>query len=350
VRDDSQASGAAQRQGATSEAITDLVDRIDRLDRQAGSILLCAPSEADGDSLGSELALALILEARYPGLTVHIASDTPVPRRYRFLPGTERVLLPNQVPPGTTHDIAIVLDGCRQRLVATRELFDGASCRILLDHHAVGDDFDYDLRVVDPEVSSTAELVDLVRRHPGIDQPLTPDLAAGLYCALVFDTGYFRHPSTSPVTLRLAADLVGCGIDFTDIGERTILRRSLAGTLLLARVLGELGVAAGGRVIHAAVTRLDLQATGADDQDREGIIDHLGLVEGCAVAVLLSETPEPGVVRCSLRSRGPFDVAALARSLSPEGGGHRAAAGCTLTGELEPWRREIVRQLEEQLA
>ena len=91
-----------------------------------------------------------------------------------------------------------------------------------------------------------------------------------------------------------------------------------------------------------------LRRFAARDEDRDGIIDQLSLVQGVLVAVIFHET-EGGDVKVSFRSKSEFDVAELARELSPTGGGHRKASGCTLKGPLDSTRRYVLDTLEKML-
>ena len=66
-------------------------------------------------------------------------------------------------------------------------------------------------------------------------------------------------------------------------------------------------------------------------------------IQGVKAAVLVRESDEPGVFRCSLRSKGSVDVRSVAVARS--GGGHRNAAGCRISGTWESAKADIVRAL-----
>ena len=91
-----------------------------------------------------------------------------------------------------------------------------------------------------------------------------------------------------------------------------------------------------------------LRSFSARDEDRDGIIDQLTLVEGIEVTVLFHET-DSGDVKVSFRSNTDFDVAELARQLSPSGGGHRKASGCTLKGPLDATVASVLTTVEKML-
>jgi phosphoesterase RecJ-like protein len=60
-------------------------------------------------------------------------------------------------------------------------------------------------------------------------------------------------------------------------------------------------------------------------------------------AVALFKRQSPGLYRLSLRSKGEVDVRSVAARW--QGGGHKNAAGATLSGGLDQLRAEVVRAL-----
>jgi phosphoesterase RecJ-like protein len=95
------------------------------------------------------------------------------------------------------------------------------------------------------------------------------------------------------------------------------------------------------------VTREDMVATGAAEEDCEGVVNYALSAAGVEAAVFLRELPE-GRVRLSLRSKagkdgGKVNVAAISERLG--GGGHENAAGCTLDGPMERATEEILAAL-----
>jgi len=52
--------------------------------------------------------------------------------------------------------------------------------------------------------------------------------------------------------------------------------------------------------------------------------------------------------RVSMRSKGPVDIAAVAKTYG--GGGHKNAAGCTITGAIDALQKVLVEQIERAIA
>jgi phosphoesterase RecJ-like protein len=102
-----------------------------------------------------------------------------------------------------------------------------------------------------------------------------------------------------------------------------------------------------GRLAWAALDREAFERAGAREEETDGIVGELRAIDGAGVAILLREG-ENGEVRVSLRSRDGTDVAAIASRFG--GGGHRAAAGCTLPGPLSTAVQSVLAAAEEMMA
>src|SRR5690606_6978648 len=109
--------------------------------------------------------------------------------------------------------------------------------------------------------------------------------------------------------------------------DRTLLDRSWGAQQLLRLLLRNMEVSAGGRLISSYWPLADLEALDLKDGDHEGMINQLYCTEGIEVAVLFVEKNSKEV-KLSFRSKGNFNVAAFARSIDPNVGGHVRAAGC----------------------
>jgi phosphoesterase RecJ-like protein len=113
----------------------------------------------------------------------------------------------------------------------------------------------------------------------------------------------------------------------------------------VARALEHLRYHADGRLAVIAVPAAG--AGEADLADGDEVLDLVRAVRRVEVVLLLREQRH-GAVRLSARSKGDFDVHALAGRFG--GGGHRRASGATLEGPLERARDGLVEAALEQLA
>lgn len=311
-------------------------------------ILITAPGAADGDSIGSQLALQRMILQSYPQCEVTILNDEPLPPRYLFLPEVETVETPDSMASKKKEmkfDVAIVVDGGVDRAGRVKAVFDKSPVKVFIDHHVVSADYPYDIRIVEPTASSTTELIYHVSQTPIFNTTVDNVFSQHIYLGLIFDTGFFRHSNTTPELLELAARLLRTGFDFTRVGERGMLERSFPSLKLLSDILSKAEHASQGRVIYSVLTQDDLKRYNAQADDREGIIDHLFLVHGIEVAMLFFEQPDRKSTKVSLRSQGKVDVAKFARDLTVRGGGHHKAAGANIDKAIQetvPWVLELL--------
>ncbi len=195
---------------------------------------------------------------------------------------------------------------------------------------------------VDPQASSTSELVYRLIGKDGLDQ----EIAEALYMGIVHDTGCFQYSCTSPDTLRAAADLISFGFDFSRLIEETFFEKTYLQTQILGRALLESIRFMDGRCVVSALSRKTLDFYGAGPQDLEGIVSQLRSIKGVECAIFLYET---GVqeYKVSLRSSEKVDVAAIASYFG--GGGHVRAAGCTMMGTAHDVINNLSLHIERQL-
>ena len=95
---------------------------------------------------------------------------------------------------------------------------------------------------------------------------------------------------------------------------------------MMGRVLNGLELSREGRVCIIRYTQQDLQECNAEQEDASGIINAALEIESVCVVAQLSE--RNGLIKCSMRAKAPYDVAAVAKNYG--GGGHVRAAGCSL--------------------
>jgi phosphoesterase RecJ-like protein len=287
----------------------------------------------DGDALGSEVGMAGLL--RQKGKDVRVVNTSHTPPRYDFLDPHQRLFehFGTQVQPAELSDrqALIILD-----LSAWSQLGDMAEFvrafpgpRVVIDHHVSQDDLGATF-IKDTSAEATGTLV--TRAFHALGGTLTPEVATGLLTAIAMDTGWFRHPTTRPETLRTAAELVEAGAEIDTIYRLLFERNTLGRLLMMGESLAALRTDLDGRVAYTAVSREDLERTGAIPADTEDLVDFTVSLRGVEVGLLFIEQKKGGI-KLSIRSRNGFDCASLAARFG--GGGHRAAAGAMLPEPLE---------------
>lgn len=313
------------------------------------SFLITTHVRPDGDALGSQRGLAAILESF--GKQVVMVNATSPPANLSFVNADGRVkklgddIRKSDLP---AVDMCCIVDtSAWQQIGAMTEVVRGMDCqRLVIDHHVSSDDLGA-TEFKDVDSSATGELICEAAEFLGVT--FDQDTASWLYAAIATDTGWFRFPSTTAQTMRAAAILMDQGAQPDIIYSHIHEQRSLARLHLTGRCLSGMQVDCDGRLTWISASREDMEATSAVPADTEGLVNQCLTIAGVQAAFIAIEQPT-AQVKCSLRCRPPWDVAALAERLG--GGGHRLAAGVTLPGRLQPAidriREEFCRMLQSE--
>jgi len=299
---------------------------------ESNSFVLACHVRPDGDALGASLALARAL--RTLGKDVVVLSQDPVPENYTFLPDSETVATRAD---RRNYDVGMLIDSeSLERVGNAADAVSGAGIKACIDHHQPIDQFG-EIRVVDPQSSSTSEIIaELLFAN---DIVIDIETATQLLTGIIFDTGGFRYPNASPRTFDIASDLVERGASNAAIYREVFDNRPIRAMRLLGRALDSLETDTQSRLVWATISKSDFDEIGASDSDTEGIVNTVAAVKGLDVALLFRE-PEKDSIRVSLRSRGGVDVNRVAKVFG--GGGHKAAAGCTVEAPIDEAKARVI--------
>jgi phosphoesterase RecJ-like protein len=296
---------------------------------QARVIRCVCHKNPDGDALGSLLGLVHLLEQHLPLAMVTAHCVDAIPTSFQYLPGVGRVQRELQLTAG---DVVVMLDCADAKLtglVQTHpQLFDGTVATLNVDHHYLNPRFGRLNLII--EASSTCEILTKLADH--WQWSLSPDVATCLLTGVLTDTGGLLHSNTSADVYRTVSQLLRAGASHQQV-ITSVFRTAQVSTLRLwGRVLEKITLTDDGGAV-SAVTQGDFRATGADPSELSGAIDYVNAVPGMRFSLVLSE--RDGLVKGSLRTlRDDVDVSAMAAQY--QGGGHRKAAGFSVTGKLQP--------------
>ena len=322
----------------------------------AKHVVLVAHQNADGDAVGSVLGMWHLLRKATEAVVTPMLSDG-VPMDLDWLPGAEHILS------GKTQyaacrkaiaeaDLVVLLDlNTVERTGLLAEPLAAASARqLLVDHHErSANDKCNALCVVEPQISSTCELVYWLMQRVFGDSIFGRDAATCLYTGICTDTGTFSYSNDRPSVYLAAASLLRFGIDPMDINRQiknvfTEERLRFFGHAMdcLLTVYPEQQVAL--MVIPAK----EMEAYGVESADLTGLINEVMKLRAVDCGILIRE--EADRVRLSLRSKVRYDVNRLARELFPVGGGHVRAAGATSHQSLQETVKTVKHKLGLALA
>lgn len=279
-------------------------------------ILIITHINPDPDSIGSALALSnLFHENKIKHKVFNVSSD--LPQNLDFIPRFEKIS--DQLP--AFFDLAISVDcGTYKRLGFE---LDPAIPLINFDHHKSNNSFGT-VNIVDPMISSTAELVYEFFKHNGLY--ITKNSATALYVGIYDDTLAFSLSRCDEVTFEKINFLVECGASPSEIANKLLRRDSLAKYRIIPKVLDSLELYKEGEVASILAKEEWFKQTGAHNRDCEDALDMIMSIAVVRIAFFVRVVN--GVSRVSIRSKGKIDVSAIAGHFG--GGGHFNAAGCSL--------------------
>ncbi len=321
--------------GSTAASRRSLAAILDLLHR-GKRFLLCSHTRPDGDSVGSMLALGMIIEKM--GKRVDLAAADAIPPHYWQFPGVKSIRTVASIR--GKYDAAILLE-CgsveRTRLCGLEKFL-----LVNIDHHITGSEFAH-LNWIDHGAASTGEMV--YRLAQAADIAVTPRMAHCIYATLLTDTGGFCYGNVRESTFALARDMIGAGADPIAIAQEVYFSAPLSRLLLLGAALRRLKRE--GPLAWLWITPQDMARTAASEEDCEGIVNAALSTAGVDAVVFLREMPGR-IIRVSLRSKSGLNVAAIAAHLG--GGGHKNAAGCTLHGSLPRALKTVLSELRNAIA
>jgi|688.fasta_scaffold36914_2 phosphoesterase RecJ-like protein len=305
-----------------------------KLIAECSDILVLTHMRPDGDAVGSCVALALLLQEM--GCRVKIGLDGPCPANLQFLQPQDLISSISELVVAEVSGIVVVDTGTWNQVGTAAPILRTPGRKIVvIDHHRTQDDLGGD-RILDVTAEAAAVLVD--RFYAAVERVPSPDAATALFVGLASDTGWFRHPNCVSTSFEMAARLMQAGANPSAIHEKLYSGESLARQRVKGHILSTMKVLADGRVGLFKVLQSDLARMGANAEEAlGGMVDLPRQVAGVRVAVALYEHSDGGT-RASLRSDGTVDVATICATHG--GGGHRPAAGCTLS--VSPDRAEEI--------
>ena len=306
-------------------------------------VALTTHVNADGDGVGSEVALWHLLTAR--GLRAAITNPTPIPERFGFLVPAGADRSERAAREIESADVVVVLDiSDLSRLGDLARAITHSHAVACIDHHVSQGSLPAGPRLVAPEAAATAELVFDFASTVG--WPLSAEAARALYVGILTDTGAFRFANTTPRALRVAGALLERGVDPESIYASVYASAPEGRVRLMVEVLETLVVERDHGLAWVTVPPDALHRHHATVDDLDGIVEYPRSIAGVRLALLFRQLAN-GRVKVSFRSLGDVDVAELAHRFG--GGGHRKAAGASLDGTLAAVQEQVLAAAREYL-
>ncbi len=298
------------------------------------NFLILTHRRPDGDATGCSIALCLGL--RSLGKTAYIWENPQFTPRYASrLAG----LTTGQI---RKEAAVVAVDLATEDLLPVGgEVFAGR-IQLCLDHHPSNTGYAEET-LLQTECAGCGELIWDLLEEMGV--VITKEMAEAVYIAISTDSGCFRFANTTARTLHTAAKTVEHGADTAPINRELFEIKTKGRLRLEARLMNTMEFYADGKVAIACLPQSWVEELEVTEDDLDSISGFPRAIDGVCVGVMVRDS-EPGRAKMSVRTASGYNASEYCARLG--GGGHAAAAGCSVPGTLEDGKRAILQVLREE--
>ncbi len=294
--------------------------------------IILTHASPDGDTLGS--AYALYYGLNEIGKTACVLCPDVIPKKYDYFAGkTDHVKRENAT--------VVAVDVADSKLLGSLEQEFGDIVDINIDHHISNMRFAKNL-YLDADASATAEAIFELLNIMKVN--INDVTAKALYTGIVTDTGCFKYSNVTAKTHIIASQLYDYNISAPDINKLMFDTKSRNLIELERMVLDTSEFHFGGKCMLLSVTADMQEKTGCSGTELEGIAVISRSVEGVEAGVTIKQTDD-NEYKISLRTYPPLDASRICKKLG--GGGHKAAAGASVTGTLDEAKDKVLTAVKE---
>lgn len=356
-------------------------------------VLLVAPENPDGDSLGSMLGLGLYLQKIGKDVCMAAAGETL--SAYDFLPQRDKIknklslaphlmislntrkasvseltyekegrLLNIRVLPKDgkfdTKDVQVSaeaeqsfdvivainspdLEQLGDNFRHNSELF-YESTVVNIDHHASNEGFGQ-INYIDMRASSTAELVYNVLSEMD-EEKINMEIATSLLTGIIDSTESFQSPRTAPEAFNIAAQLVDKGAKQQMIIKHLYKTKPMSALKLWGHLLTKLKYEQDLRLVWVAVPNSTLERYNSNHRDLGGIVDELlRSAPQAELVLILHEDIEKEFVRGQVHAPSNRNAREVAELFNDAQGNENAAHFRLNQQDLEEAHAHVIQQI-----
>lgn len=297
-------------------------------------ILILTHRSPDGDTIGSGYALAMAL--RKLGKSVKVDCTDPFPEKYSYFTDKLEKLEFDE-------EFVVSVDIADTKLLGEKLSDYADKIDLCIDHHGSNTKYAKEY-YVEASAAAAAQVIAKLIRLMNIE--FDKDIANAIYTGITTDTGCFRYTNVTAETHRIAADMIDCGAESGMINRLMFETKSRSRLEIERRVMDSIQFYLDGRCAIAYATIDMMKESGAVDSDMEGVSSLPRQIEGVMAGITLREKNN-GKFKVSVRTTDELDASAICANFG--GGGHKAAAGCMITGTLNEAIEQIIEVVRQAL-
>ncbi|MEY8387148.1 DHH family phosphoesterase [Oscillospiraceae bacterium 38-13] len=300
--------------------------------RSFDNLLILTHLRPDGDTVGS--AAALCAGLRTLGKTAYLLPNP------ELTDTTAPYFLPYAAPEGFQPERVVSTDIAALQLFPENARPYEHRVDLAIDHHPSFEHFGRE-NLLRSSAAATGEIIYDLLAALG---PITAEMALPLYVAISTDCGCFAYGNTTAHTHAVAAALLRTGIDVREVNKTFFRTKSRKRLALEAAMLSGIEYHDQERTAILTVPLSLIAQVQASEADAEDLSALGGQIQGVDCAVTMREL-RPDVWKFSLRTGPRVNATKVCGLLG--GGGHAAAAGCTVEAPFEEARRQMLEAIAQ---
>ena len=269
----------------------------------ADNILILMHKSPDGDAIGCSYALAHAL--RKAGKKVMPVCSDDIPKKYGYI--TNTLDMQNFEP-----EYIVTVDLADTQLFGDKLIQYKDKVNLCIDHHPSNTGY-AEYGIVDANAGACAQIIKKVINALNI--PIDKNIANAIFTGISTDTGCFKYSNASAESYKMASEMIEYGADGFFINKLMFDTKSRQ---------------------RLEIERLALNSL---TYHYDGKIAVIFITKEVVIGITIREK-DNGNFRVSMRSAGDKDVSAVCAKFG--GGGHKAAAGCTVTGTAEKVKEKVI--------
>lgn len=276
----------------------------------------------DGDAVGSTKGLVTVLRDTFPQKQIYLVNED-YSDYLSFCGEEDRV--PEEI---YAKALVIVIDTGTQDRISNSN-YRKAKTLIKIDHHIEVDPYGH-INWVEDFRSSACEMIADFCVTFRERLKLSKEAATFIYMGMVTDSGRFRFEGVTGETMRLAAAMLDCGIDYERLFAHLYVEKFEA-LKLKSFVYDNIRITQNG-VAYIYMSKEVQQKFSLTLEQASDVVGELSKIEGSLIWIAFIDNIAKGNIRVRLRSRflGINDIAK-----NYHGGGHNMAAGATVYSQEE---------------
>ncbi len=315
---------------ASIKRFKDIVDSVSH-------IVITCHKTADGDAMGSSLALCKVLRKMGKNATVIVPDQLPLSLSF-MTKGFDYVTFSrNEVMAGNiirNTQLIMSLDYNEMDRVgqSMKTLLVGAKVpKILIDHH-LNPSKEFDVMISHPELSSTSELIYRLLDESGWLDYVDQQVASSLFIGIMTDTGNLSFSSSYPEVYHVMGKLMEYGIDKPYLYKMSMDTVPLNSLKLQSYALLNKMTIIDDSFALITLDKADLATYNYKTGDTERLVNKPLSVKNIHWSTFMRE--DPNCIKVSMRSEGDFAVDELCTRYF-NGGGHMHAAAGEFYGSMQ---------------